>query len=126
MAMKSIHAHIKKLISTYYKTLFFIVSILFLSSCVGVFYSNLTILVALISGFSLATMMRMVTYKTGHIPLIMIDSTWNRYRLKYPEDELDERYKEMSINRASVYFMIAVVAFVIWILCEILVFCLKL
>ncbi len=52
--------------------------------------------------------MCLITYKTGKIPLIMIDRTWDAYRLKYGEEEAEIKYKEMRIRNAVIFFILAI------------------
>ena len=56
---------------------------------------------------------------TGKIPFAK-DSTYYHLRRKHSDDELEEKYEEMSIKRATVYFIIAVLSFIFWIVCELL------
>ena len=70
--------------------------------------------------FSLLTTFRLITYQTGKIPFFMSDTTWNIYKLKYSEDEIDEKYKEMSIAHATTFFALSLIGLLIWIICEIL------
>ena len=50
----------------------------------------------------------------------MIDYTRRNLELKYSGEELEEKYDEMSIKRATIYFIIAVLSFIFWIVCELL------
>ena len=40
--------------------------------------------------------------------------------MKYSQEDVEEKYKQMSIKRATVDFMIAVSGFVVMIACELL------
>ena len=121
MAMKKIHAYIKSFFASHYKLSICLSSIIFLISCIAIVYSNLTFVVAACFGFSLVTVLRLITYKTGKIPFVMTDNTWNVYRLKYSKEEAEKRYEEMSLNRAAAYFIVTLVSFFIWAICEVLI-----
>ena len=92
-----------------------------LISGIAFFHARLTTLVAAFFSFSLLALCRLITYKTGKIPFAK-DSTYYYLRRKYSDDELEEKYEKMSIKRATIYFIIAVLSFFAWIVCELLVF----
>lgn len=99
---------------------FFILTIILLVTLIAVVISELRVLAAVPFGFSIACFIRLITYKTGKIPFISVDKTWQTMRLKYSSEELEEKYKEMSINRATTYFLICLFSFPLWIIVEIL------
>jgi hypothetical protein len=72
--------------------------------------------------FSLLTFIRLFTYKVGKIPLIMTDTMWLRLISKLDQEEAERIYKEISIHKATIYFMLTVISFFAWIICEIVVF----
>ena len=83
-------------------------------------YSKMPVLCASVFGFSLITVIRLMTYKTGKIPIVMTDKLWEKYRLKYPEEIAETRYKETSIKRASSYFILTMFSFILWVICEVI------
>ena len=120
VAIKKIYKTIKSFLAQHSKLGIFISASLFLVGCIAAIYSTSKPFVFIYFAASLAAIFRLTTYKTGKIPFIMIDKTWDSYRLKYPEEELEDRYKEMSIARATIYFIISVIAFILWIIFELL------
>ena len=91
-----------------------------LVSGIATFYSTLHNLLFWPFGSSLCALFRLISYKNGKIPFFMIDYTRRNLELKYSGDELEEKYEEMSIKRATIYFIIAVLSFIFWIVCELL------
>ena len=117
--MRKLHAYVKKFILKHYNwSVFFTVNILLISG-IAFYNARLTNLVAVFFTFSLLALCRLITYKTGKIPFAK-DSTYYHLRRKYSDDELEEKYEEMSIKRATIYFIIAVLSFIFWIVCELL------
>ncbi len=110
----------KEFFIKHYKLSVFINLIILSIGCCALCVSELETAVALVFCSSLATLMRLATYKTGKIPIFMRDRTWNAMSRRYKdEDELDEKYAEMSINRATTYFMLNICSLAFWIICEI-------
>ena len=108
----------QKFIEKHYKISFFIAIVIFVISGIGSKYSSFIYIVAISFGFSLATFFRLITYKYGKIPFFMIDKTWDHYTWKYSEEEIEEKYEQMSIKRAAIYLKIAIISCPIWLLCE--------
>jgi hypothetical protein len=104
----------------HYKLGCFISANLLIVSGIAMIYSKLISLLAVVFGFSLLSFVRLITYRKGKIPFFMSDKTWDSYRLKYEGEELEKKYEEMSIGRATDYFIISVVAFIVWIVAEVL------
>ena len=120
--MRTFFGCIKKFISSHYKLAFFVMSLIFvLWGIVGV-YSSLSVISVISLAFSFVSAFRLFTYKTGKIPVFMMDKTWNRYRVKYSEEEAEKRYKTMCINRATVYFIIAVASCIISVSYEVITY----
>jgi hypothetical protein len=119
--MRKLYACVKKFISNHYNLSFFFAVNILLISGIAFFHARLTTLVATFFSFSLLALCRLITYKTGKIPFAK-DSTYYYLRRKYSDDELEEKYEKMSIKRATIYFIIAVLSFFAWIVCELLVF----
>ena len=117
--MKKLYSLVKKFILKHYNWSFFFTVNILLISGIAFFHARLTTLVAVFFSFSLLALCRLITYKTGKIPFAK-DSTYYHLRRKYSDDELEEKYEEMSIKRATIYFIIAVLSFIFWIVCELL------
>jgi len=111
---------VKIILTSHYKFACFVSTSVFLTGCVAASYSELKFLVAVYFMFSLITIIRLLTYKFGKAPIIMNDKTWEKYRLKHPDDELEKIYKEMSLRRAAYYFFFSLLTFLVWILVEII------
>lgn len=116
--MKKVYYSLVRFLTSHNKIGLFLSAAMFLTGCIACFYSSLLFLVAVYFLFSLAASFRIITYKTGKISLFMIDKTWQHYRMKYNEEESRARYKEMSIKRAAIYFLISLSVFFVWIICE--------
>ena len=122
--MKKIRSSIKAFISNHYKLAFFVTVILLFAAIIGVAYSlvdysKVNWLLTVCFGLSIAAFLRLTTYKNGKMPFFMSDKAWDNYRLKYSGDELEQKYEEMSLNRATDYLTISIITFVIWVICEI-------
>ena len=123
--MKKSYLKIKSFIEKH-TTISAIISILILViTAVAMFYSELVYTLALPFAFSIMTFSRIGTFKHGKIPIFMHDKTWDSYRLRYSGEELEIKYKEMSLKRAAIYFFLALVSFAIWVVTETVVFFLK-
>ena len=83
-------------------------------------YSYDTTLPALAFAFSLLALLCSITYKTGKIPFIMIDRTWDTYKLKHTEEETEIKYKEMRIRNATIFFILALAFSLVMLFFEIL------
>ena len=66
--MKKLVECTKRFISAHYKLSFCVTVAVFLVSCIAGVYSRLTVLAMICFGFSLASMLRLITYKTGKLP----------------------------------------------------------
>lgn len=117
--MRKIFKYVEKFIICHYKLSLLVASSVFTIGCIASVYSRFIAPAAGFFAFSLASLLRLITYKTGKIPFIIIDKTWDKYRLKYSEENLSEEYKKMCIKRATIYLMIAIVFLLIWSACEI-------
>ena len=124
--MKRLHKQVVRVIASHRRLSTWITAILFSVSCIAMFYTSVPLVLALYFGFSLGALLRLITYKTGKIPFIMIDKTWDgikkRLKKKYPEENEEELYKRMSLNLAATYLTVLLFAFPVWIICEILAF----
>ncbi len=110
----------KALLKKRRKLSFLILTAIFLVCCIAIVVSDLKVLAAIPFGFSLICIIRLITYKNGKIPFFSIDKTYQSMRIKYSEDELEEKFKEKSLNNATTYFLITVFSFPIWIIAEII------
>ena len=121
--MKKLYSYIKThMLISHYKMIFVMVLVMVLISCVATIYSNCMYITCFCFAFSLLTFIRLFTYKVGKIPLIMIDTMWLRLISKLDQEEAERIYKEKSIHKATIYFMLTVISFFAWIICEIVVF----
>ena len=119
--MKKVYTRFKRILLLHYKMSVFFATVLVLVSSISAVFSTFPILVVPCFSFSLATLLRLITYKTGKIPIFMMDKTWDKYEFKYSTDEIEKKYEEMSINRATLYFMLAIPSFIIWGIVELLI-----
>ena len=126
MAMKKIHFITKKFLSQHPNLGCISSAIILIIGAIASGFSDLSFFVFVYFAFSIATIFRLIAYKKGKIPFIMSDKTWDRYRLKYPQENAESKYKEMSIKRASIYFIISNITFVFWIIIELIILFLKL
>lgn len=120
--MKKLHSIMKNFLIKHYKLGVTISILIFICCSIGLVYAEIKPLVALGFGFSLAALMRLITYKTGKIPIFMKDSIYNSYRRKYSGEELDQKYEEMSINHATTLFIISIPSALLWGICETIAF----
>ena len=109
---------LEKFIVCHYKFSISVVSLMFMIGSIASVYSDFVAPVSMVFVFSLASVLRLIIYKTGKIPCIMIDKTWEKYRLKHLEEHIVDKYKKMCIKRAAIYSTIAIVFMIIWIVCE--------
>ena len=122
--MRKFFDHVKNFILSHYKLSFFVMLLIFVIWGIVGIYSGLSVMSIISFAFSFVGAFRLFTYKTGKIPIFMIDKTWSKYRLKYSEEEAEKRYKVMCINRATVYFIIAIASFIISVGYEVIIYCL--
>ena len=124
MAMKRIYNYIKNLIVTRYKLMRFIATLICLASIISFFVLPTPLISVAFVGGSLASLLRLWTYKTGYIPFIMSDTMWEKIRIRnrktMSREEMQELYEEKSLKRAAIYFMIATMGFILWILVALL------
>ena len=106
--IKNIYNRTKDFLIKHYKLSVSITILLTVISSVACVYSHDVKLPALSFAFSLLALLCLITYKTGKIPFIMIDRTWDAYRLKYGEEEAEIKYKEMRIRNAVIFFILAI------------------
>ena len=122
--MKKLFEKFKMFFSKHYKLGIAIAIVILLISSTAVIYSNGHPLDITTVCFmtALPALLRFITYRTGHIPIVVMDKTWDRYRFKYrkecSEDEIEDKYKEMSLRNASVFLMISIASFIIWLIVE--------
>ena len=96
-----------------------------ITSAISMRYSKLLWLIAFMFGGSLLCIVRTLTYKVGKIPFLMSDKTWDSLRLKYSEEEADEKYRELSLKVAAICYPISVISFIVWATIEIIFMILK-
>ena len=121
--MKKIYAYIESLITHHSRIAIFLAIIMMLASGIAAIDSNSNFLsnfLLVVFFFSICSMFRIISYKNGKIPFFMKDTTWENYRLQYPEYEAKEKYKKTSIKRATTYFFISAVALAVWIIFKVL------
>lgn len=108
---------------TKHRKLSFLILILIISVCgIALAVANLKILAAIPFGFSLICLIRLITHKEGRIPFISVDKTYQSIKAENLKEDAEEKYKEFSINSATVYFIIVVFSFPLWIIAELLKF----
>ena len=54
------------------------------------------------------------------------DSDWFKFSRRYSDDEAEEKYKEASLKRATIFFILAAFSFVLWIFVELVLLITKL
>ena len=120
MKMNKIYQTLKNFLKRFYTLSYLLLFITIISTGIGLIYSKYVYIVVIPFSFSVAALIRLTTYKTGKISFFMRDKTWNVYEFKYSKDEIEEKFKEMSIRRATIYFALGVLSFVVWILVELI------
>ena len=120
MAMKKLYRITRGFITAHYKQAVLYTVLVFVISSVAIYSSELRLIASFPFAFSIGAVIRLTTYKTGKIPIIMIDKTWDRYRRKYSGEELEQKYRELSLKNASVFFLIEIITLLIWGICEVL------
>ena len=118
VVIRKIFFAIKAFLIAHYKLSCCVVAISFVFGCVAIVYSKLKFVAVLLFASSILAFLRLLSYKKGKLPFIMIDRTWNAYRLKYSCEEAEQKYKTMSISRATVYFIVSVISFLLYVICE--------
>lgn len=119
--MRKVYFYTKAFLIRHYRVAFYLSLFVCLIGGVASKYSAHSHFIFPVFGFSLASIIRIGTYRVGKIPFFMRDSTWNRYRLKYSGEELDEKYKEMPLTRATWYFLLMILSLFIWVIIEIFI-----
>ncbi len=94
--MKKVYSGIESLITNHSRIAIFLTVIMMLASGIAAIDSNSDFLL-IVFFFSICSMLRIISYRNGKIPFFMRDTTWENYRLQYPEDEAIEKYKKTSI-----------------------------
>lgn len=102
----------KKFIENHPALTAFFSCIIFFISALALIYSYLKAIASVSFLFSLATVFRVVTYKKGE--LLSIDRSWGWYKYKFPQEERERRYKEISLKLCTNWFIISVFSFVGW------------
>ena len=97
----------------------FVCAIIFAFGCYELVTCELNGIAIFIFGFPMLTNVRLITYKYGKPPIFMSDKTWNSFQFKYSKEEIESKYKEMSIKRATIYFILSVLFFVSFIIYEV-------
>ena len=120
MKMNKIYQTLKNFLKRLYTLSYLLLFITIISTGIGLIYSKYVYIVVIPFSFSVAALIRLTTYKTGKISFFMRDKTWNVYEFKYSKDEIEEKFKEMSIKRATIYFALDVTFFIIWVLVEVI------
>ena len=120
MKMNKIYQTLKNFLKRFYTRSYLLLFITIISTGIGLIYSKYVYIVVIPFSFSVAALIRLTTYKTGKISFFMRDKTWNVYEFKYSKDEIEEKFKEMSIKRATIYFALDVTFFIIWVLVEVI------
>ena len=118
--MNKIYQTLKNFLKRLYTLSYLLLFITIISTGIGLIYSKYVYIVVIPFSFSVAALIRLTTYKTGKISFFMRDKTWNVYEFKYSKDEIEEKFKEMSIKRATIYFALDVTFFIIWVLVEVI------
>ena len=119
MVIKNIYYRTKNFIRDHFKTGFLISLIPFLIACGALIFSERKVLVSIGFAFLLVTILRLFMYKHGKLPLFFRDKTWNVCRIKY-KDEADDKYKEICLSRATLFFILGVVFLCLWLIIEII------
>jgi len=120
--MKKFLSSIKNFLTNHYKLGLLITFLGCVISSIAAFYSKLLFFVAVFFLSSTFSFFDLIIYRTGKYPFLMRDTTWNSLRLKYSEEEAQKKYKEISLKRASVCFLIASLSFVTWAILEVILF----
>lgn len=88
-------------------------------SVIAAYYSSVIELVAIMFVSSLICVIRMLTYSAGKIPFLVSDTIWDLLRLKHSEEEADEKYKAHSLKAVTIFYPIAIISFLIWVIAEV-------
>ena len=87
-------------------------------SVIAAYYSSVIELVVIMAASSLLCVIGMLMYRIGHIPFLGRDTLWSLYRSKYSE-EADEKYKAHSLKAVTIFYPIAIISFLIWVIAEV-------
>jgi hypothetical protein len=93
--------------------------IIVIISATAVSYSSVSELVVIMAASSLLCVIGMLMYRIGHIPFLGRDTLWSLYRSKYSEEEADEKYKAHSLKAVTIFYPIAIISFLIWVIAEV-------
>lgn len=119
--MKKIFEAFKSFLAKHPGLGFFIGILMLLISIPAIVLSNMGVFSVIPFAASLLFIVRMFTYTRGHLPGLTRDITFNKLKLEYSdEEEAEKRYREISINRAAIYLIIAIVGAVLWLVLELL------
>ena len=124
--MKKLYEKFKTFFSKHYKLGITISVVILVTSSVAVVCSNGHPMAITTVCFitALPALFRFITYRTGHIPILSRDMTWNgfsfKHRKEYSEEEIDEKFKEMSLRNATTFLMISIASFIIWMIVELM------
>ena len=122
--MRKIYLKLKSFLKEHYKLGFSITILLLIISAILITYHVPTSFIMGVCVFTFGVaMLRLVTHKNGYIYLSG-DSLWysckRKYRNEYSEEEIDEKFKELSLRNATVYLMIGIASFIIWLVVELI------
>ena len=119
--MRNLYKFVKMFIASHHKQSILYNLIILTISAIATVWSNLEfkIIVALPFCFVIPALLRIQSYRVGHISFFSIDSLWRSYRLKYSGEELENKYKEASLKRATICSILALFSFVLWGIVEI-------
>ena len=124
--MKKLFFFFKDFIIRHYKMCTVVSVFIILVSGIAMVYSTIPLMAALSFSASIICLFRIVTYKKGKILFFMHDTLWDYYRIKHSGEELEEKYKQTSINRATIFFILTAFSFVLWIFVELVLLITKL
>lgn len=119
--MKKVYFWTKDFLVHNFKISCFVMANLVLIGSISIIYARTKFFAILTFIFALTAIYRLTVYKIGKIPFLVKDTTWNRYRFKYSKEEALLKYKGMSIARATLYFLFAILSLFLWVVCEIVV-----
>lgn len=93
-----------------------------LISGIGAVFARIQLLCGVAFFFSGVALFCFIFSKTGKIPFIMSDNTWNSLRLKHSYEDADNRYRITMFKRATICFIPATILFFIWCIAETILF----
>ena len=88
----------------------------------GAVFAEMQLLCGIAFFFSGVALFCFIFSKTGKIPFIMSDTTWNSLRLNHSYEEADIRYRLTMFKRATLCFISATILFFIWCITETILF----